>query len=281
MPHPAFASEPVIRLGAFLGVLAAMALWEALAPLRPQPILRWRRWPNNLGMGILDAFVLRVVFPTAAVGAAVFAQARGWGLFNIVPVVDWAALVATVLLLDLIIYGQHVAFHAVPLLWRLHRVHHADLEVDVTTGLRFHPIEIALSMGIKMAAVVLLGARPLGVLIFEVLLNGTTMFNHGNVRLPQRLDSALRWLVITPRMHRIHHSILRRETDSNFGFNLPWWDRLFGTYRVQPEAGYDRMAIGIDRFRDPAESRIDRLLLQPFRNDGPQSRSRDANARIS
>ena len=279
MSHLVFASEPVIRLGAFLGVLAAMASWEIVAPLRSQPIGRWRRWPSNLGMGILDTLVLRVVFPTAAVGIAMLAQARGWGLFNIVPVPDWAALVASVLLLDLAIYGQHVAFHAVPVLWRLHRMHHADLEVDVTTGLRFHPIEIALSMGIKMAVVVVLGARPLGVLIFEVLLNATTMFNHGNVRLPQRLDRVLRWIVVTPHMHRVHHSILRRETDSNFGFNLPWWDRLFGTYRVQPEAGYERMIIGIDRFRDPAESRLDRLLLQPFRNDGPQPRSTDPEAR--
>lgn len=281
MSQLVFAGEPVIRLGAFLAVLVAMALWETVAPLRSQPIGRWRRWPNNLGMGILDTFVLRVVFPTAAVGTAIFAQAQGWGLFNTVPVPDWAALVASVLLLDLAIYGQHVAFHAVPLLWRLHRMHHADLEVDVTTGLRFHPIEIALSMAIKMAVVVVLGARPLGVLMFEVLLNATTMFNHGNVQIPQRLERALRWIVVTPHMHRIHHSMLRRETDSNFGFNLPWWDRLFGTYRVQPEFGYERMTIGIDRFRDPAESRLDRLLLQPFRNDGPEPRTLDVNPGIS
>jgi sterol desaturase/sphingolipid hydroxylase (fatty acid hydroxylase superfamily) len=279
MSHPVFASEPVIRLGAFIGILAAMAIWEAIAPLRAQAIGRLRRWPNNLGMGILDTFVLRVAFPTAAVGVAILAQARGWGLFNLVPVPDWAAVLASVVLLDLIIYGQHIMFHAVPLLWRLHRMHHADLEVDVTTGLRFHPFEIVLSMAIKMAAVLVFGARPLGVLIFEVLLNATTMFNHGNVAVPERLDRALRWIVVTPHMHRVHHSILRRETDSNFGFNLPWWDRLFGTYRVQPQAGYERMAMGIDRFRDPAESRLDRMLLQPFRNDGPAPRTTDPEAR--
>jgi sterol desaturase/sphingolipid hydroxylase (fatty acid hydroxylase superfamily) len=211
------------------------------------------------------------VFPLAAVGMAFLAQAHGWGLFNLVPLPAWLAIPAAVLLLDLTIYGQHVVFHAVPVLWRLHRMHHADLEFDVTTGLRFHPAEILLSMMIKLTAVAVLGAPPLAVLVVEVLLNVTSMFNHGNVHLPLALDRMLRFVVVTPDMHRVHHSIDRRETDSNFGFNLPWWDRLFGTYRPQPAAGHALMTIGIDRFRDPRELWIDRMLWQPLRDDPPLS----------
>src|SRR4051812_21248565 len=265
-------AEPLIRTGFFLGVFALMALWEALAPRRHQAIGRWERWPSNLGIVVIDPVVLRVLFPTAAVGMAMFAEDRGWGLFNVLSVPGRAAVPASVVLLDFAIYSQHVAFHAVPPLWRLHRMHHADLEFDVTTGVRFHPAEIVLSMIIKFAVVVALGAPPLAVLVFEVLLNATSMFNHGNVRLPRRLDRFLRWIVVTPEMHRVHHSVLRRETDSNFGFNLPWWDRLFGTYRAEPAAGHESMTLGIDRFRDPAELRLDRMLLQPFRNDVPRGR---------
>jgi sterol desaturase/sphingolipid hydroxylase (fatty acid hydroxylase superfamily) len=192
-------------------------------------------------------------------------KTKGWGLFNLVHLPVWAAILAAALLLDLTIYGQHVTFHAVPWLWRLHRMHHADLEFDVTTGLRFHPGEIVLSMLVKLAAVLVLGAPPMAVLVFEVLLNATSMFNHGNVRLPSRFDRALRLVMVTPEMHRVHHSIDRRETDSNFGFNLPWWDRLFGTYQDQPGAGHERMTLGLEQFRDPAELRIDRMLLQPLR----------------
>src|SRR4051794_11139456 len=197
---------------------------------------------------------------------ALAAEAKGWSLFNATPLPPWMEVAAPVVLLDLAIYGQHVAFHAVPVLWRLHRMHHADLEFDVTTGVRFHPVEIVLSMLIKFAAIVLLGAPAVGVLVFEVLLNATSMFNHGNVRLHARVDRVLRWLVVTPEMHRVHHSVERRETDSNFGFNLPWWDRLFGTYWAEPEAGHERMAIGLPQFRDPAELRLDRMLLQPLRD---------------
>jgi sterol desaturase/sphingolipid hydroxylase (fatty acid hydroxylase superfamily) len=257
--------EPVVRLGAFLGVFALMALWEALAPRRRQTVGRGTRWPNNLGIVVVDTIVVRVLFPTAAVGMALVAEQHGWGLFNLLPVPSWATVTAAVVVLDLAIYAQHVAFHAVPVFWRLHRMHHADLEFDVTTGIRFHPIEIVLSMVIKFAVVVALGAPALAVLIFEVLLNATSMFNHGNVRLPGRADRILRWLVVTPEMHRVHHSILRQETDSNFGFNLPWWDRLFRTYRAQPEAGHEGMTIGIEQFRDPGELRLDRMLLQPVR----------------
>jgi sterol desaturase/sphingolipid hydroxylase (fatty acid hydroxylase superfamily) len=261
------AHEPVIRLGAFAAIFAAMALWELAAPRRPQAIGRLRRWPGNLGIVALNTVLLRLVFPTAAVGIALVAEARDWGLMHALDLPAWLAIVASVLLLDLAIYLQHVLFHAVPALWRLHRMHHADLEIDVTTGARFHPLEILLSMALKLGVVAALGAPAVAVLLFEVLLNATSMFNHGNVRLPLGLDRVLRRLVVTPDMHRVHHSVVPRETNSNFGFNLPWWDRLFGTYRAQPAAGHDAMTIGIEQFRDPRELRLDRMLLQPFRDD--------------
>jgi sterol desaturase/sphingolipid hydroxylase (fatty acid hydroxylase superfamily) len=244
-----------------------MALWELFAPRRHLAIGRATRWPGNLGIVVIDSLLVRLVFPTAAVGIALIAEARGWGLLHVWEIPAWLAIVAGVIALDLAIYLQHVLFHAVPVLWRLHRMHHADLEFDVTTGVRFHPVEILLSMGIKLGVVAALGTPAVAVLVFEVLLNATSMFNHGNVRLPVRLDRMLRWIVVTPDMHRVHHSVAARETNSNFGFNLPWWDRLFGTYRAQPAAGHDRMTIGIDQFRDPRELRLDRMLLQPFRDD--------------
>jgi sterol desaturase/sphingolipid hydroxylase (fatty acid hydroxylase superfamily) len=261
------AHEALIRLSAFAGIFAAMALWELLAPRRSQAIGRLRRWPGNIGIVVLDTLLVRLVFPSAAIGVALLAQSYGWGLFHALEAPAWLAVVASLLLLDLAIYLQHVLFHAVPVLWRLHRMHHADLEFDVTTGARFHPLEILLSMAIKLGVVAALGAPAVAVLIFEVLLNATSMFNHGNVHLPQRLDRALRWLVVTPEMHRVHHSVLPRETNSNFGFNLPWWDRLCGTYRAEPAAGHEGMTIGIEQFRDPRELRLDRMLLQPFRDD--------------
>ncbi len=267
MPDGLLAPEPVVRLGAFAGVLLAMVVWEILAPRRRQTIGRGRRWPNNLGIVVVDTLAVRLVYASAVIGTATLAEAHGWGLFRALGTPAWAAIIASVILLDLAIYLQHVLFHAVPALWRLHRMHHADLEFDVTTGVRFHPIEILLSMGIKLGVVAALGAPAVAVLIFEVLLNATSMFNHGNVRLAAGLDRVLRWLVVTPEMHRVHHSVLRRETNSNFGFNLPWWDRLFGTYRAQPEAGHEGMTIGIEQFRDPGELRLDRMLTQPFRDD--------------
>jgi sterol desaturase/sphingolipid hydroxylase (fatty acid hydroxylase superfamily) len=262
-----FADEPLIRLGAFGGVFAAMAIWEVLGPRRKQAIGRGLRWPNNLGVVAVDTLLVRLVFPATAVGLALVAEAYGWGLLHAIALPTWVAVASSVILLDLAIYFQHVLFHAVPALWRLHRMHHADLEFDVTTGLRFHPIEILLSMMIKLAVVAALGAPAVAVLIFEVLLNATSMFNHSNVRMPLGLDRVLRWFVVTPDMHRVHHSIASRETNSNFGFNLPWWDRLFGTYRAQPAAGHDAMTIGIEQFRDPRELRLDRMLLQPFRGE--------------
>ncbi len=258
-------NEPAIRLTAFLGVFAAMATWEALAPRRRRAFGRLARWPSNIGIVALNTIVLRLLFPTAAVGFALLAEARGWGLLNVVALPFWLEFAIAVLLLDLAIYLQHVMFHAVPALWRLHRMHHADLDFDVTTGARFHPVEIVLSMIIKFMVVAALGPPAVAVLVFEVLLNGTAMFNHANARLPLAVDRWLRWLVVTPDMHRVHHSIVPRETNSNFGFNLPWWDRLFGTYRAQPAAGHEAMTIGLEQFRDGRELRLDRLLLQPLR----------------
>ena len=259
------ANEPVVRLSIFASVFTIMALWEVLAPRRRQEIGRTTRWPSNLGVVILDTVVVRILFPTSAVGFALLAEAKGFGLFNAWPIAGWVSIIASVVVLDLAIYLQHVLFHAVPALWRLHRMHHADLEFDVTTGARFHPLEIALSMLIKLSVVGALGAPAVAVLIFEVLLNGIAMFNHSNIRLPTHMDRVLRWFIVTPDMHRVHHSVVVRETNSNFGFNLPWWDRLFGTYRDQPAAGHEAMTIGIEQIRDPAEQRLDRMLTQPFR----------------
>jgi sterol desaturase/sphingolipid hydroxylase (fatty acid hydroxylase superfamily) len=258
------AHEPAVRLAAFAGVFAGMALWEVLAPRRRPALGRGRRWPANLGIAALNAGLVRLVVPGGATGAALWVEARGWGLLPALDARGWAAVAVSVVALDLAIYLQHVAFHAVPALWRLHRMHHSDLDFDVTTGARFHPLEILLSAGIKVGVVAALGAPALAVLVFEVLLNATSMFNHGNVRLPGRLDRVLRWALVTPDMHRVHHSAVRRETDSNYGFNLPCWDRLFGTYRAQPAAGHEAMTIGLERFRDPRELRLGRMLLQPF-----------------
>jgi sterol desaturase/sphingolipid hydroxylase (fatty acid hydroxylase superfamily) len=259
------AHEGPLRLGAFLGVLALVGLAEMWAPRRRLTQSKGVRWLNNLVLVALNTLVLRVTFPFLAVGMAMLALQRGWGLLSLLVLPPGLDIVATVVVLDAAIYAQHVAFHYVPVLWRLHRMHHADLDFDVTTGARFHPVEILLSMGIKLALVVALGAHPAGVVLFEVLLNATSMFNHGNVRLPLALERRLRWFVVTPDMHRVHHSWVRAETDSNFGFNLPWWDRLFRTYRDQPAAGHDGMTIGLPSFRDPRELWLDRLITQPVR----------------
>jgi sterol desaturase/sphingolipid hydroxylase (fatty acid hydroxylase superfamily) len=261
----AFGYESYIRAGLFVGVLVAMAAWEVVAPRRPLAYARLQRWPSNLGIVVLDTVLVRLVFPVLPVGLALLAEARGWGLLNILAIPHALAVIVAVAALDLAIYLQHVMFHAVPALWRIHRMHHADLGFDVTTGVRFHPIEILLSIAIKLAMVAALGPPAVAVVIFEVLLNATSMFNHGNIALPAGLDRILRRLVVTPDMHRVHHSAQPHETNSNFGFNLPWWDRLFGTYRDQPEAGHLGITIGLHLFRDPGELRLDRLLTQPFR----------------
>jgi sterol desaturase/sphingolipid hydroxylase (fatty acid hydroxylase superfamily) len=263
------ANEPLIRMAFFLGILLAMALWEVAAPRRRREIPRLLRWSNNLGVVVIDTLLVRLTFPIVAVGLALIAQERGWGLFNVFDVPAWIAFLLSVLALDLAIYLQHVMFHAVPTLWRLHRMHHADLEFDVTTGLRFHPVEILLSMGIKLAVVAALGPPAVAVLVFEVLLNATAMFNHSNIRIPLAIDRVLRLFVVTPDMHRVHHSIHPSETNSNFGFNLPWWDRLLGTYRPQPRDGHEGMTIGIEQFRTRRDLWLDRMLIQPVR--GPAS----------
>ena len=259
-------NEPMIRLACFFAVLLAMMLWEWRKPRRALSLPRARRWPANLGIIVVDSVVLRLVFPVLAVGAAELAAARGWGLFHGLNAPFWLALPASLLILDLAIYTQHVVFHKVAMLWRLHRMHHTDLDFDVTTALRFHPLEIVLSMLIKLVLVTLLGVPAVAIMLFEVILNATAMFNHGNVGLPRRLDRALRWILVTPDMHRVHHSIRPEETDSNFGFNLPWWDRLFGTYRDQPRDGHAGMTIGLEYFRDRRATRLYGLLLQPFLN---------------
>ena len=265
MVEAILANELGVRLGFFLAVFSIMALWELPMPRRKCEVSRWGRWPSNLGIVAFDAVLVRVFIPTSAVTMALIAEEGGWGLLNQLMLPGWAAVLLSVVVLDLVIYLQHVMFHAVPMLWRLHRVHHADLGFDATTGVRFHPIEILLSMGIKLAAVAVLGVPGIAVLIFEVLLNATSMFNHGNVRLPSNLDRVVRWIVVTPDMHRVHHSIIPREANSNFGFNLPWWDRLLGTYRAHPVDGHEGMVIGIDQFRTRRDLWLDWMLFQPFR----------------
>ena len=260
--------EAAIRLVFFLGVFALVALWEVLLPRRVLTLSRALRWTSNLALFALNTVLVRLLFPLAAVGMAAFGAANGWGLLNFFEVPFLVAVPVAVIALDLVIWLQHVMVHAVPALWRLHRVHHADLDYDLTTGSRFHPVEIVLSMLVKFATIAVLGPSVLAVVIFEVLLSATAMFNHGNIRLPAAMDRVLRWFVVTPDMHRVHHSVEDDETNSNFGFNLPWWDRLFGTYRDQPRAGHDAIVIGIHGHADPREvARLDGMLLMPFKGE--------------
>jgi sterol desaturase/sphingolipid hydroxylase (fatty acid hydroxylase superfamily) len=255
--------ESAIRFGFFLGTFALMALWEVLAPLRVAGASKAIRWPNHVMLAAMNVVLIRVLFPLAAVAIAVYAGERGIGLFNLIPIPYLLAFVVSLLALDLAIYLFHLLFHAVPALWRVHRVHHADLDIDVSTGVRFHPVQMMLSVIIKSIVILLLGPPVLSVLTFEVLSHAITLFNHGNVKIPASLDRVLRWFVVTPDMHRIHHSIHIAETDSNFGFVLPWWDRMFGTYRAQPAAGQVRMVVGIESFRRDRDLWLDRLVLNP------------------
>ena len=259
--------ELTVRLGVFFGIFAIIAAWELAAPRRTLRESKPLRWTHNLALTLLNSILVRAALPVAAIGVAALAAERGMGLFNLFHVPHPLAILLSVLALDLAIYLQHLMFHAVPLFWRLHRMHHADLDFDVTTGARFHPIEIILSMLIKFAVILALGPPAVAVLIFEILLNASSMFNHGNVRIPAAIDRVLRWAVVTPDMHRVHHSINPRETNSNFGFSLPWWDHLFGSYRAEPQAGHEAMTIGIAQFRSARELRLDRMLLQPFRSE--------------
>lgn len=257
-------AAPGLRLAVFLGVFATMAFWEALAPRRALTTPKAGRWARNLGLVALNSACVQLLVPLQAVGVAALAARHGWGLLGLVALPSVPAFVLSVVLLDLTIYLQHWYFHRNPAFWRLHQVHHADLDIDVTTGARFHPAEILLSMGVKMAAVAAIGAPVAGVVLFEILLNATSMFNHGNVRIAEPVDRLLRLVLVTPDMHRVHHSVIPRETGSNFGFNLPWWDRLFGTYRPQPAAGHAGMTIGLPWFRDPGQVGFIRLIALPF-----------------
>lgn len=262
------AYEEQIRLAVFFGALVAVGLVEMAAPRRKLSEKKLVRWTNNLGIVLLYTVLLRLIFPVLAVSMAQLSARNGWGFLNMVDLPLWLEVLVAVVILDLLIYLQHVMFHAIPALWRLHRMHHADLDYDVTTGLRFHPIEIILSMGIKLAAVALIGPSAIAVFLFEMLLNGMAMFNHGNFRLPIWLDNTLRWVVVTPDMHRVHHSVSPSEANTNFGFNLSWWDRLLGTYLPQPRDGHTGMTIGLGMFRESRELWLDRLLTQPFRKGG-------------
>jgi sterol desaturase/sphingolipid hydroxylase (fatty acid hydroxylase superfamily) len=260
--------ESAIRLGLFFGILAAMALAELAWPRRTLSQPKWRRWGANFGIVVIDTVMLRLLFPVLAVGFAATAQANGWGLFNLAALPGWLEVALAVAALDCLIYWQHRLFHTVPVLWRMHRMHHADIDFDVSTALRFHPIEIALSMLIKLAAVALIGPAPLAVLIFEVLLSGAAMFNHGNLRLPAGLDRLLRLVLVTPDFHRVHHSVRPEEHNANYGFNLPWWDYLFASYRRQPADGHAGMTIGLAAWRGPDCSNLAWMLMLPFRRQG-------------
>lgn len=258
--------ETTLRFIFFFGIFAIVALGEIVAPRRQLTTGKGMRWFTNMTMVALDTAIVRLLFPTLPVGIALLVGHRDWGFLNYANVPLVTRVIGGVVLLDFAIYLQHALFHNLPILWRIHRMHHTDLDLDVTTGNRFHPLEIILSLGIKAGTIVLTGAPALSVIIFEIILNGTSMFNHGNIAIPQYVDRWLRLLIVTPDMHRVHHSVIPRETNSNYGFSLPWWDRLFGTYRDQPEAGHEGMTIGLREFRDPAALTLPHLLLLPFKS---------------
>ncbi len=259
-------NEASIRLGFFIGIFVIMCVWEILAPKRKLTVSKTRRWLSNGSIVIANTLVLRFVFPILSVGVAFFCVDYGYGLFNLISFPNWLAVIVCIVFLDMLIYWQHVIFHKVPLFWRIHRMHHADMDIDVTTGSRFHPIEIVLSMLIKFLAIIILGIPVLAIIIFEVILNLTAMFNHSNVRIPFGLDAIIRKFIVTPDMHRVHHSVIPKETNSNYGFNLSIWDRLFGTYIEQPKEGHLDMQIGLNAYRDVRASQdLDQMLLIPFK----------------
>jgi sterol desaturase/sphingolipid hydroxylase (fatty acid hydroxylase superfamily) len=259
--------EALIRLGTFVTALLLIAAWELRAPLRASAPGRTVRWANNLALAILNMALLRLAFPLAAVYLAILASERGLGLFHLLPAPYLAAVGVSLLAFDLSVYLVHLAFHHVPLLWRMHRVHHADLDVDVVTALRFHPIQMLLSVVLKFSVILALGVPVLAVVIFETAFHVVLLFSHANVRIPRAVDRLLRWFIVTPDMHRVHHSIRSAETNSNFGFGLPWWDRLFGTYRAEPALGHERMTLGIERFRRQRDLWLDQMLINPFLSD--------------
>ncbi|MEP3248125.1 MAG: sterol desaturase family protein [Sneathiella sp.] len=262
-----FQNEPVIRLSFFFGSLVLVGLWEILVPKRALTAPKAWRWVNNLGLTFFNSFLLRFTFPILAVGMAIIARENSWGLLNIVDLPLWAAVIIAIVLQDLVIYAQHVAFHHIPIFWRLHKVHHADIDYDVTTGARFHPIEIMLSMIIKLAVVFLLGPPVIAVILFEIILSSMAMFNHANARLPNAIDRVLRLAIVTPDMHRVHHSIVHPELNRNFGFNLAIWDRIFGTYKDQPDAGHSAMTIGLPQYQADTKQSLWWMIILPFKKN--------------
>lgn len=257
--------EPTIRLSFFLGTLGVIGLWQALAPKRELSVSLLWRWINNFGVTFFNTLILRLLFPILAVGLAAVATAKGWGLLNLIDLPIAVAVIIAVIIQDLVIYWQHVIFHRFSFLWRFHKMHHADIDYDVSTGARFHPVEIILSMLLKLAVVLLLGPPVAAVIIFEVLLSSVAMFNHANAGLPAGIDRIVRKFIVTPDMHRVHHSIIRGEHNSNYGFNLPWWDYLFGTYTDQPSAGHQDMTIGLNEYQKSRKQSFLWMLALPFR----------------
>lgn len=262
-------NEPFYRFGAFAIIFAAMAIYELWSPRLERDEMRGafksKRWVTNLSMVVLSSVALRIVFPAAAVGTAIYAQSQGWGLFNAVDAPLWMAGIVCFIILDFAVWLEHYASHKIPLLWRIHRMHHSDQGFDLTTALRFHPLEIVLSMVWKAAVIIALGAPVVAVLIFEIVLNGMAMFNHANANVPKPIDRLLRTLLVTPDMHRVHHSAIMRETDSNYGFNFSFWDRLFGVYIDQPKLGHDKMIIGLEEYKGPKTASLGWSLALPFR----------------
>lgn len=261
--------DMIIRVIIFFIVFIMVASAETVVPRRKLMLSKAHRWFTNIVIVALNPVVVKSIFPILPIGLSILALEKGWGMFNLIDIPHWLKVVVSVMLLDLAVYTQHVLHHSIHILWRLHMVHHADMEIDLTTGLRFHPIEILISMAIKLSVIMALGTPPLAVLIFEVAINATSMFNHGNIHIPVKVDKIIRLLVVTPDMHRVHHSVIVRETNSNYGFNLPWWDRLFGTYRAQPAKGHTNMTIGIASYQNPTKLNLIRLLIMPFIR-GPQ-----------
>lgn len=262
--HMESLKEHMFRISFFAGVFLIIAIWEYTAPRRRLTVSKSQRWFNNLFIISLNPLIIHLLFPIVPVGMAFLAQKNGWGLLNNIPIPGWLAVTASIVLLDFVVYFQHVIFHAVPLLWRLHMVHHTDMDIDLTTGLRFHPVEIILSTILKLGVIAVLGLPLAAVIAFEIILNCMAMFNHGNILLPASIDRILRFMLVTPDMHRVHHSVITHETNSNYGFNIAWWDRICGTYRSQPAEGHDAMTIGLARFRDPQKLKLIRLLTLPF-----------------
>ncbi len=278
-------SEAAVRMTVFILVFAAMAVWEMAAPRRILAAGKAGRWFTNLLIVLINTILVRVIFPVMPVALAVVAGARGWGLLNSINAPSWLEFIFALVLLDLSVYLQHVMYHVLPPLWRLHLVHHADLDIDVTTGLRYHPVEIILSLMVRLSAVAVIGPDPLAVAVYEIVLNGMLMFNHGNVRMPAGADGVLRYFAVTPDMHRVHHSAVIPETNSNFGLTLSWWDRIFGTYRGEPAAGREGMKIGLAQYRDEGELSLPRLMILPVIADTGgydiTGRSREAEAVVS